>query len=395
MMASEPYVVTGLEKMSLAAFESAGEAIVVTDLAGTIEYANPAFEKISGYRRDEVIGQNPRVLKSGQHPPAFYQRLWQTIRNGNTWKGSFINRRKDGAIYHSEQTIAPMFDTDRRQIGYVSIHEDVSERVHSEEERRTSELRSIQDAADERVRLARHELELARQVQNRLFPQASPQLPGIDIAGAALPAEETCGDYYDFIPMPDGQLGVVLGDVSGHGLGPALIMSETRACLRVLSQSLGEVDEILHRVNQLLVHDLETGRFVTLFFAILDPATRSLIYATAGQPAYHFDSAGRVTRLNNSGMVLGLLDNADIPRGERINLQPGEIIFIATDGLQETHAPDGSMFGVEQTLEIVRANRHRESRVIIDELCSAARRFRQGAPQQDDLTAVIIKVPGS
>ena len=387
----ETWGVTAVEKMSFAAFESAGEAIVITDLAGNIQYANPAFEKISGYRRDEIIGQNPSLLKSGKHPASFYQRLWETLGRGEVWQGSFVNRRKDGSTYNSEQTIAPILTATGQRIGYVSIHEDVSKRVRFDEQRRERELASVREAANQRVHLARHELELARQVQNRLYPRTAPEILGFDVAGAAFPAEETCGDYYDFIPLPDGRLGVVLGDVSGHGLGAALIMAETRACVRTLLLSMGDVDEILHRINQLLVHDLETGRFVTLLLAILDPTTRSLTYSAAGQPGYHFHSSGDVTRLDNSGMVLGLLDDASIPPGERITLAPGELIFLATDGLQETHTNGGAMFGVEQTLELVRANRHQRSRDIIEELNETASRFRQGAPQEDDITMVVIK----
>lgn len=391
MNLSEPHGVIHIEQLSFAAFESAGEGIVITDLAGNIQYANPVFEKISGYSRDEVIGQNPRILKSGKHPASFYERLWQTLGRGEVWRGSFVNRRKDGTTYQSEQTIAPMLSGSGQRIGYVSIHEDVSARVRFDEQRRARELQSVRDAADERVLVARHELELARQVQKRLFPRAAPEVLGFDLAGSVLPAEETCGDYYDFIPLPDGRLGIVLGDVSGHGLGPALIMVETRACLRTLLQSLDDVQEILSRINQLLVHDLETGRFVTLLLAILDPATRSLTYSAAGQPAYHFSPSGQVTRLDNSGMVLGLLADAGIPPGERITLGPGELIFLATDGLQETHTNDGSMFGVEQALNLVRTNKHKPSRDILEELNAAAVRFRESAPQEDDVTMVILK----
>jgi sigma-B regulation protein RsbU (phosphoserine phosphatase) len=158
-----------------------------------------------------------------------------------------------------------------------------------------------------------------------------------------------------------------------------------------LSQSLRAVDEILRRVNQLLVHDLETGRFVSLFLAILDPTSRSLVYATAGQPAYHVQASGEITRLNNSGMVLGLLDDAEIPRGERIELQTGDLIFVATDGLHETHAADGSMFGTDRMLDFVRTNRQKGSRAILEGLYESAGQFRQGASQQDDVTMVLIK----
>lgn len=383
------------EEMSLAAFESAGEAIVITDLSGAIRYVNPAFEKISGYRRGEVLGQNPRVLKSGRHPPEYYERLWKTIGSGQVWKGSFLNRRKDGTVYQSEQTIAPMLATDGQQIGYVSVHEDVSERVLNEELQRASELRSVRELADERVRLARQEIQLAREVQRRLFPQAPVAFPGMDVAGAVYPAEETCGDYYDFIPMPDGKLGIALGDVSGHGLGPALVMAETRAYLRALCQNLNDVSAILGRINEFLIHDLECGRFVSLFFAILDPRSRSIVYASAGQPAYYLSSAGDVARLDNSGMVLGLLPDAEIPAGQQIELHPGDLIVAATDGLHETHSANGAMLGMKHTLDVLRAHQHQEARAIIDELYSSACQFRQGAQQQDDITIVVIKRPNS
>lgn len=390
MTSTKPEGVTHAEKLSYAAFESAGEGIVITDLAGNIQYANPVFEKISGYRRDEVIGQNPRILKSGKHPPSFYERLWRTLCRGEVWRGSFVNRRKDGATYTSEQTIAPMRTSAGECIGYVSIHEDVSERVRFDETRRARELESVRAAADERMRLARHELELARKVQQRLYPRSAPELAGFDLAGSVIPAEETCGDYYDFIPMPDGRLGIVLGDVSGHGLAPAMIMVETRACLRTLLQSSDEVDVILQRINELLVHDLE-GKFVTLFLAILDPAQHSFVYSTAGQPAYLFNSSGEVTRLDNSGMVLGLMSDAGIPRGERITLAPGELLFISTDGLPETHDANDAMLGTEPMLELLRANRHKSARDIVQELNEAAVRFRQGAPQEDDITMIVLK----
>lgn len=383
-----------VEQMSLAAFESAGEAIVITDLAGNIRYANPVFEKISGYRRDEIIGQNPRILKSGKHPPSFYERLWRTLGEGKVWNGSILNRRKDGTIYQAEQTIAPMLNQDGQRTGYVSVHEDVSERVRVEQSRRAAELQSVRDTAEERVRMTRHELTLARQVQLRLYPKDPVGLPGIDVAGAAFPAEETCGDYYDFIQMPNERLGVVLGDVSGHGLGPALVMAETRAYLRALSQSIREVGEILRQLNQFLVSDLETGRFVSLFMGILDPKSRSLVYSSGGHPAYHFSASGQVTRLDNSGMVLGLLQVADIPTGEQVSLQPNELIYVATDGVEETHAADGTMLGKDRVLDLIRAHQHQESRAIIDKLYTETCRFRKGTAQQDDVTIVIIKRPG-
>jgi len=275
-------------KMGLPVLESAGEAIIVTDLDARILYVNPAFERITGYSRKEAIGQNPRILKSGRQDASFYQALWDTISDGKVcsdgkvWRGSFINRRKDGTLYDVEQTIASVGTGTGKAIGYVSVHEDVTERKRIEAAMRDAEARRVREQCEHQLLLANSALKIARSVQQRLFPQAAPDIPGFDIAGAAFPADQTCGDYYDFIPLASDSLGVVIADVSGHGLGPALLMSEVRAYLRALAQSLATVEEILDQTNRFLVRDLDEGRFISMFFARLYPHQHLLDYIGAG-----------------------------------------------------------------------------------------------------------------
>jgi PAS domain S-box-containing protein len=200
----------------LAVFESAGEAIVVTDLAARIRYANPACERITGYAPAEAIGLNPRLLKSGQHDQEFYQAMWQTLTSGQTWRGSLVNRRKAGTRYDAEQTIAPVIDEKGVPRGYVSVHLNVTERKRLEATLRETEVRLARESAEHALRLARREMELAGSIQQMLFPKSSPELAGFDIAGAVFPAEQTSGNYYHFVPMPNDSLGVVVADVSGR-----------------------------------------------------------------------------------------------------------------------------------------------------------------------------------
>src|SRR5581483_10317530 len=135
----------------------------------------------------------------------------------------------------------------------------------------------------------REEIRLARQIQQKLFPAPALPLPGFDVSGVSHPAEATGGDYFDYLPLPDGSLGVVIGDVSGHGFGPALLMAELRAYLRAFLLSRADVGEIVGLLNRALADDAPEGYFATLLLARLDPATRSLVYASAGHsPGYVF-----------------------------------------------------------------------------------------------------------
>ncbi len=229
-----------------AAVESAGEAVVITNMDAQITYVNPAFERITGWSRDEAVGQNPRVLKSDQTPANVYNDLWQTISQGRIWRGTFLNQRKDGSPYRVEQTIAPVLEGGRIT-AYVSVHRDVTER-----DRLESELRAV---TEEKLRLAEQQLATAREIQQRLYPVQVPEIPGLDVAGVTFPAEATGGDYFDYIALSNGRLCLVVGDVSGHGLGPAMLMVETRASLRALCHSSGQIEDIMSILNTLLVRD--------------------------------------------------------------------------------------------------------------------------------------------
>jgi len=235
------------------------------------------------------------------------------------------------------------------------------------------------------------ELRVARQVQQKLFPAEAPAVPGFDIAGVALPAGAAGGDYFDFIPLPGGRLGIAVGDVSGHGLGPALLMSATRAYLRALALSHRDLSETLARANGILCEDTGDGRFVALLFASLDPATRTFAYAGAGQNGYLLDAGGAVTRLDATGPPLGVDPAAAFPAAPPRVLGPGQVVLVFTDGFAESRAPDGSFFGIERTLAVARAARGQPAAAVARALCEAVREFARGRPQGDDITVVVIR----
>jgi len=261
-------------------------------------------------------------------------------------------------------------------------------------ERRENETRlaaAKRQLDEERMR---QEMRMASLIQQKLFPTQPPDCPGFDIWGASYPAEETGGDYFDYINIIDCFVDIVVGDVSGHGYGPALIMAATRAYLRALATAHARLADVLTIVNRLLAADIGGERFVTLLLARLDPGSRSIIYTGAGHlPGYILDETGVVrAQLTSAGPPLGIIDDGDFPPAPPVALQSGDLVFLYTDGVIEAMGQDGSLFGIERTLDVIRSARGESARDIVRALEEACRRFARTERRQDDFTAIVIKV---
>jgi serine phosphatase RsbU (regulator of sigma subunit) len=252
--------------------------------------------------------------------------------------------------------------------------------------------RAHRQEAERALCASQAEVAAAREIQQRLFPAAAPVVAGYDIAGASFPAVEVGGDFFDYIDMCNGCLGLVIGDVSSHGLGPALMMAETRAYLRALMLTRTDVGQILGLANQALCFDTSDGRFVTLLLAGLDPASGDLVYTSAGHPTgYILDSDGNVKHeLWSTGIPLGVETDATFPPEPSMHLEPGDLAVFITDGIFEAFQKDGARFGTPRVLDSIRAHRTLPAEQIIRALYADVRAFQSGA-QNDDVTAVIIK----
>ncbi len=246
--------------------------------------------------------------------------------------------------------------------------------------------------AEDKLRDTSEEFRAAGEIQQRLYPGEAPKLPGFEIAGALFPTKATAGDYFDYIPMLDGCLGIVLGDVSSHGMGPALLMSETRACLRTLAQMHGDVGEILTRANRLLATDAGDFHFITLAMARLDPRGRSMIYASAGQRGYLLHAGVDVTILDSTSLPLGVRPDTVVPAASSIALRPGELVTFFTDGVSEAESPGRVRFGVARALQVIRSEREKPAREIIELLHQEVLGFCRSQPPRDDVTVVVVKV---
>lgn len=236
------------------------------------------------------------------------------------------------------------------------------------------------------------DLELARHIQQKLLPAEAPQLPGFQLAGSTIPAEWTNGDLFDYMPVAPGKLDVVIADVTGHGTGPALLMTTTRAYLRVLSQTISDPGKILTAANQAIVADVDQGRFVTVFFAQLDSQERTLDYASAGHEGYLLRENGERISLHGGGPPLGMLAELVYQTAAPVTLGGGDIILLASDGIAEAQSSKRKQFGVEHMLDVVGECREQSADEIVAALMDAVGDFIAPEPRHDDMTVVVIKV---
>lgn len=246
------------------------------------------------------------------------------------------------------------------------------------------------------TRRMEEELQVARKIQSRLQPRKTPKIPGFDISGASYPAIAAGGDYFDYLPSHENSLSVAIGDVSGHGFGAALLMATTRAYLRALSRVPLAVHESLNLVNGLIMEDLAGDDFVTLMLGRLDLSERTFVYCSAGHtPAYLLDRSGHVReRLKSTDIPLGIRQHHRFTCSKPVQLQSGDVLVLLTDGVLEAFSPDeaAGIFGEERMLATVRVYCQEAAQDIVYNLYHAVRSFSQYRPQDDDITAVVIKI---
>ena len=238
-------------------------------------------------------------------------------------------------------------------------------------------------------RMAR-DLELARKIQLALFPESNPTVDGYEIAGWNQSADETGGDCYDFMPLDGGRQAILLADAAGHGIGAALMIAQCRSLVRAMLSLTQDLATVATHANEVLLHDLMDDRFVTAFVGILDPRLHRLDYVAAGQGPLLYVSPETAEARGASGLPFAVTDNFDCA-AESFEFTPGATVALLTDGFYETANPAGELYGQERVIEFVRARANVPLEVLIHELHDEIRRYSAGAPQDDDLTAVLIR----
>ena len=304
------------------------------------------------------------------------------------------------------QLVVPLV-THGELVGLLSLGPRLSEQEYSREDRkllddlagyaapavRVAQLVRQQKAeVQERSRLEQ-ELKVATLIQQQFLPKELPDLAGWNVAAYYQPAREVGGDFYDFIELPDGEVGIVVGDVTDKGVPAALIMAKTHSILRGDAPRLVAPSEVLARANTLLAAEMPPNMFVTCLYAVLNPRTGQLRFANAGHPLpYRRLADGGVEELRATGMPLGLLDGMEYEEVETV-LRPGESLLLHSDGIAEAHGPERTMFGFPRLASLV--GEGTGGQALIDEVMAQLHSFvGADAEQEDDITLVTVQRSG-
>lgn len=251
-------------------------------------------------------------------------------------------------------------------------------------------VRQQQAEAQERERIEQ-ELRVARLIQQTLLPKAVPEPPGWKVAVYYQPAREVGGDFYDFISLPDGRLGLVVGDVAGKGVPAALVMATTRSILRGAAQPSISPGQVLERANEMLCPDIPVNMFVTCLYAVLDSASGLLQYANAGHDLPYLRHAGGVAELRATGMPLGLMPGMRY-EDKKVLLEPGDKVLLYSDGLVEAHNPQQEMFGFPRLRKSIAEHPIGGGVTLVDFLLAKLAQFTgDDWEQEDDITLVTLQ----
>lgn len=281
-------------------------------------------------------------------------------------------------------------------IGVVIIHDDLVGDLFIEQRERELQLVGFLNQAAralQEVSIRRQELALAGRMQTSLLPVGLPEVPGWQLAATWRPARETSGDFYDFISLPDGRLGIVIADVVDKGMGAALLMAMSRTLIRTYAGEYPDnPEQVLHHANQRLLADMDAGMFVTVFYGILDPSTGTLNYCNAGHPPPYLlvDNQENILEpLLNTGIPIGISEDVRWTPVQ-LNMPPGALLLLYTDGVIDAQNQGKEFFGDEGLRRAIQSRLGRPAREIQDAVIAGVYAFAGVEPQIDDITLMVL-----
>jgi sigma-B regulation protein RsbU (phosphoserine phosphatase) len=337
-------------------------------------------------------------LEKAREPERVY------LNRPDSWTAQDLADRKQLEQLQTE-LLLPLAVKDRL-LGFLSLGPKLSEEPYSPSDvqllqsvaaqtglalENTRLTEAVANEVAQRERLNR-ELEIAREVQQRLFPQAGPAIEGLDYCGKCRPASSVGGDYYDFVSMCDGRLGIAIGDISGKGVPAALLMASLQASLRGLAiANPPALSTLMENLNRLIFDASPSNKYATFFYGVYDPKTREFVYVNGGHNPPMIFRGNEVLRLEDGGPVIGLFGPAQYTQSS-IQLQSGDTMVLFTDGVSEAMNNEDEEFDEPRLMEAVRASSGLTAAGIIDRVMAACDEFAAGAPQHDDMTLVVARV---
>jgi len=373
--------------------------IVHYDAAGIflVDPSNGQFEGqvLRGYKIDSL---NQVKQKVGQGIMGVVIQTGQAVRVGDVSKDPQYIKARDT----SQSEMAVPLLSEGKVIGCFNLESDLKDAYSEHDQELLTTFASHAAIAIERVQFYREvlrkrqyeeELALARQIQLSFLPRNVPSFPPYDLAGINFPSQAVGGDYYDFVPLTDRDLGIVIGDVSGKGIGAALIMASFRASLRAECYHQFAIRDILAAVNHFLWESTAADQFVTAFYGVLNREKGLLTYGNAGHdPPVLIRADGEVEKLPATGIVLGAFSEA-VYEERTITLKPGDALLLYTDGVTEAKNPKDEEFRLDGLIAQYFQHRDLQSGPLVRQITRAVQRYSAPEAIGDDLTVIVVRVP--
>jgi len=359
--------------------EISGDAIITSDLDGVIMMFNEGAETI--FRREalDALGEDMFGLLFSKKDDVL------EVKDGLRDEGHIRDREskivmEDKTEVYLEVTISKTRDARGRETALVALIRDITPRKRLEEER----------LQNERVQ---HEMRIARGVQLTMLPDRPPRVDAADIAARIEFCDDIGGDLFDFSHPRSGKLGVSIGDVSAHGVGPAIVMSSAKAMMNTLEQYTEDLEHMFFLLNNLLEKTTEDDRFITMFYGLIDLDRKTMEYVNAGHdaPIIYRASKGVFEELQSTGMLLGVLPSERFRLGDTARFNSGDLLLLTTDGIWEAADPEGGAFGKARVFDLLRDMQDQPCQDILDALFRRVSEHCAGESAKDDQTAVLFK----
>jgi sigma-B regulation protein RsbU (phosphoserine phosphatase) len=350
---------------------TAGEGFILMNEDMIITDVNEAFCRLIGYDKGGLLGKTPFDFGADE-----FRQFLPTNQEMTPFKEY---RKFEGFLKAKDDRLIPILTHGSK------LRDDSGVIIGN--------MAFVTDLTEQKKALA-----LAAEVQKSLLPQYGAHVPGLDVAGKNVSCDEIGGDYFDFLEQkdyPNAPLSIVVGDIAGHGVDAALLMTTARAFLRMRASQSGNISEIITEMNRHLTSDvLDTGRFMTLFYLAIDPDRKRLQWVRAGHdPAIIFDpKQNKFEELTGNGIALGVNEDFCYEENIKAGVTDGQIIALGTDGIWEARNREGNMFGKKRFREIIRRNAEEKAINILDAVYDGLDQHTRGLKSDDDITLVVAKV---
>jgi len=377
------------------ATDVAAEGIIITDALqphNPIIYVNDGFVRITGFSKEEILGQNCRFLQGKDTNPQSIDLIRQAVREQREVIVELLNYRKDGTPFWNRLSITPLKDNAGKTTHFVGVQSDITE-LKSTRDKLEAANKELAKFHKEMI----FELEQAKKAQEFILPSKLPSTKRVKIASKFVPLVHIGGDFYDVIELSEHTFGILIADVTGHGIPAALLTFMSAITFKNASPGVFSPKKVLSQTNEILFGQMPGGTFVSMFYLIYDSQKKELTFSQAGHPPGFLLRAQtkEVKKLTTEGMLIGIFPNDHVNFGEeKINLVPGDKIFLYTDAIIEAFSKKGEMFDLKDLESIL--NEHIDMPIdqLLEEVYQHGLEFSGKSNYDDDATLVGFEVPG-